>query len=98
MLDTKIFLGAIDELESKGIAREITIQALTEAFESIFKKKGYEDTRVQVDILPEKGEINIYQIKKVVEEVEDDAIEIELEDAQEINPNIKIGEDLYEKV
>ena len=88
MLDTKVFLAAIDELESNnGIARDITIQALKEAFESIFKKKNYEDTRVEVDIQPELGEINIYVLKKVVEDVEDDALEIALEDAIEVDPN-----------
>ena len=35
MLDTNQFLLAIDELEKQGIQREITIQALKEAFETI---------------------------------------------------------------
>ena len=48
MLDAKIFLKAIDELEEKGISRDVTIQALKESFESIFKKKNYEDTRVML--------------------------------------------------
>ena len=68
MLDTKTFLAAIDELElNNGIAREVTISALKEAFESIFKKKNYEDVRVEVEILPEEGEINIYILKEIVE-------------------------------
>ena len=95
MLDTKTFLAAIDELElNNGIAREVTISALKEAFESIFKKKNYEDVRVEVEILPEEGEINIYILKEIVEEVEDDALQISLEDAQEINPDAKVGEDI----
>ena len=48
MLDAKIFLKAVDELEEKGISRDVTIQALKESFESIFKKKNYEDTRVEI--------------------------------------------------
>ena len=39
-MKTKDFLLAIEELESVGIAREITIQALKEAFESTIKKKN----------------------------------------------------------
>lgn len=98
MLDTKVFLNAIDALETNnGIAREVTIEALKEAFASIFKKKGYEDTVVEVNIIPEIGEISIYTVKKVVEAVEDDALEIDLEDAREVYPDIQIGDEFKEK-
>lgn len=39
MLDTKVFMKAIEDLEKIGIAHDVTIQAIKEAFESIFKKK-----------------------------------------------------------
>ena len=97
MLDTKMLLGALDELENRGVSREITIQSLKEAFQSIFKKKDFVDERIQVDILPEEGQINIYSIKKVVEEVNDDALEIELEEALETNKDAKIGDDYFKK-
>ena len=98
MLDTKMLLGALDELENRGVSREITIQSLKEAFQSIFKKKDFVDERIQVDILPEEGQINIYSIKKVVEEVNDDALEIELEEALETNKDAKIGDDYFKKI
>ena len=98
MLDTKMLLGALDELENRGVSREITIQSLKEAFQSIFKKKDFVDERIQVDILPEEGQINIYSIKKVVEEVNDDALEIELEEALETNKDAKIGDDFFKKI
>lgn len=93
MLDTKVFLQAIDELENNGIAREVTIQALKEAFESIIKKKNYEDSIVRVEILPEQGVIQIFNIKKVVGEVNDDNLEIGLEEAREVKSDIQIGDD-----
>lgn len=94
MLDTKVFMQAIEELEKIGIAHDVTIQALKEAFESIFKKKGYEDTRVEVEIDEKKGLIDIYSIKTVVEEVEDDNIEVEYDEIKDEYPDIKIGDDL----
>ena len=102
MLDTKQFLLAIDELEKQGIQREITIQALKEAFETIVKKKhveGLPDLMVKVDILPEEGRIDIYNIKNIVEEVEDDAIEISIEEAKEVtSPNYVEGDQVFFKI
>lgn len=101
MLNTKQFLEAIDALEQQGISREITIQALKEAFESIVKRKhidGLPDLMVKVDIIPEEGKIEIYNIKNIVEDVEDDALEISLEDALEINKDAKVGEQVFLEV
>lgn len=82
-MKTKDFLLAIEELENVGIAREITIQALKEAFESTIKKKNYEDAMVSVEISPEKGAIDIYSIRSIVDEVEDDVLQVSREDAEE---------------
>lgn len=101
MLNAKLFFEAIDALEQQGINREITIQALKDAFETIVKKKhidGLPDLMVKVDIDVENGKINIYNIKNVVEDVQDDALEISLEDAQETNPDIKIGDQVFIEV
>ena len=81
-MKTKDFLLAIEELESVGIAREITIQALKEAFESTIKKKNYEDAVVSVEINPEKGAIDIFSIRNIVDEVNDDVLEVSREDAE----------------
>ena len=101
MLDTKIFLSAIDQLEQQGIAKEITVRALKEAFETIVKKKhveGLPDLMVRVDIVPEEGRIDIFNIKNVVEEVEDDAIEISLDEAREVNPDVNLGDQMEFKI
>ena len=101
MLNAKLFFEAIDALEQQGINREITIQALKDAFETIVKKKhidGLPDLMVKVDIDVENGKIYIYNIKNVVEDVQDDALEISLEDAQETNPDIKIGDQVFIEV
>lgn len=93
------FLGAIIELEKAGISREITIQALKEAFESIIKKKNYEDIIVKIDILPEEGKINIYNVRKIVENVNDDALEISKEksaiELNEVKNSFVVEDELY---
>ncbi len=89
------FLKALEEIEAqKGISKETTLQALKEAMERGFRKQlGGDDALVKVEIDPEKGIIEMAQIKKVVKEVEDDFLEIGLEEAQEIDPKYQEGDD-----
>eukprot|EP01156_Anaeramoeba_ignava_P020722 Anaeramoba_ignava/c16958_g1_i2.p2 GENE.c16958_g1_i2~~c16958_g1_i2.p2 ORF type:complete len:415 (+),score=102.11 c16958_g1_i2:788-2032(+) len=44
----------------------------------------------------DKGEIEIYQQKVIVEEVEDPVLEISLEDAQEVEPDLEVGDPYIE--
>ena len=79
------FLAALDELEStKGISKQVILTALKEAMVKGYKKQigaTEEDDCVRVVIDPESGMIDMCQIKKVVDEVEDDFLEISVEDA-----------------
>ncbi len=99
MVDLKQFLVAIDEFENFGIARDVTIAALKDSISSLFVKKNYEDTRVEVEVDVEKGDIKVSLIKQVVdnskEDELDDNVEITLDEAREFNPDVQVGEDLY---
>ena len=87
------FLQALDELEAlKGINKLVIIKALKEAMIKGYKKQiGATDTddNVRVNIDPETGNIEMYQVKNVVAEVEDDFLEISVEDANEANKKQK---------
>ena len=76
---------ALEVIETtKGINKDVVIQALIEAISKGFRKQlGGDDALVKVEMDPEKGTITLAQIKKVVEEVEDDFLEISVEDANE---------------
>ena len=92
-MNAKELLGALDAFEQeKGISKEVVIEALKEALEKAYKKNTDPDALCRVDINSVKGTIDMYEQKNVVEEVNDDLFEIELEDAQKINPNLKIGD------
>ena len=101
MVDFKQFLAAIDDFENYGIAKEVTIQALKEAFCSLFVKKNYEDTRVDVNIDVENKDIQIHIIKTVVDDDReddlDDNLEMTLSEALELNPEAKVGDDIFIK-
>ena len=89
------FNAALEQIEiAKGISREVILNALKEAMIKGFKKDiGQDDALVEVNIDPNKGVIDMFQIKKVVEEVEDDLLEISVEDANENGGKFKVGDD-----
>ena len=92
-MNARELLNALDAFEQeKGISKEVVLEALKEALEKAYKKHTDPDVLCRADINGDLGTIEMYELKNVVEEVEDDLFEIELEDAQEVNPNIKIGD------
>ena len=98
MINSKELLAAIDLLEQeKGISKDSIISALKEAMEKAYRKQlgSIDDALVRVDFNTDKGTINLYQLKNVVENVEDDFLEISLEDAKAKGLNLKVG-DVYE--
>ena len=88
----KEFLTALDSIiKEKGIDKSIVIEAMEQAMVAAFKKKtGNPNGKCTVN--PETGEIRLCSFKTVVEEVNDDRIEISLEDARKIVPEINVGE------
>ena len=85
VINAQQFLEAIEAIElSKGISREVVITSLEEAMKKGYKKElGGDDANVEVVIKPEQGIIEMYNIKDIVEDVEDDFLQISLEDAKE---------------
>ena len=100
MAGNKKFLEALEILETeRGIKKEVVLDALKEALEKSYKKNYLSpDSIVRVDINPKNAKISLHEIKTVVEDVEDEDIEISLEEAQEINPNYKIGDIIESQV
>ncbi|MBS5114764.1 MAG: transcription termination/antitermination protein NusA [Erysipelotrichaceae bacterium] len=100
MAGNKKFLEALEILETeRGIKKEVVLDALKEALEKSYKKNYLSpDSIVRVDINPKNAKISLHEIKTVVEDVEDEDIEISLEEAQEINPNYRIGDIIESQV
>lgn len=88
------FLLAIEEIsKEKGISKEQLFSALDAALVSAYKKNyGSNNSNVKVMIDRETGAINVYSLKTVVEEVENDQLEISLEDAKELNIKLQLGD------
>ena len=87
------FIAALAALEKeKGIEKSVLIDAIENALVSAYKKNygTVHDVRVEVD--PQSGAFRVFAKKTVVEQIEDDAAEISLEAAQNINVAYEPGD------
>ena len=88
------FLAALEEIEaSKGISKATILQMLEESLIKAYKKQlGGDDADVRVNIDVDRGVIEMYQAKQVVEEVEDDFLQISVQDANALDSSKKYKE------
>lgn len=92
---SKELLGALDILErEKGVKKDIVIEALDAALASAYKRNYNQAQNVEVKFDDKKGEIHVYAVKKVVEEVYDPRLEVSLTEATAINRGYEIGDDI----
>jgi N utilization substance protein A len=73
---------------------------LEDVFRNALKKKYGSDDNFDIIINPDKGDMEIWRNRVVVAdgEVEDENQEIELSEAQKIEPDFEVGEDVSEEV
>lgn len=91
--DGKLFLEALDELElEKGMDREELIQSIENALFVAYKKQYKDLENATVQINRKSGDVKIYSIKNVVENVENDILEISLEDAKKVKKSVSVGD------
>ena len=97
-IKVKDIAKALQGIETdRQLTKEIVEDALKEALTRAYRKHiGIPDAYVRVDIINDT--IHIYHERMVVEEVEDDELEIELEEARKENPNIQLGDMVDEEV
>ncbi len=87
------FIEALDQIEKeKGISKEILIEALEASLISAYKKNYGSAQNVFVNIDRDTGEVKVFSRKTVTEEVNDSLLEIDINDAVEINPTAKVGD------
>lgn len=90
----KEFLEALDELErEKNIPKEEIISAIETAVKTAYEKNFGGNTMVEVD--RETGEVQVFLIKDVVAEVEDDENQVALEEARQYDPDYEEGDEMY---
>ena len=86
--------------ETKNIDRTTLVSVLEESFRNVIAKMFGSDENFDVIVNPDKGDFEIYRNRIVVAdgEVEDENKQIALSEAQKIEPDYDIGEEVSEEV
>lgn len=86
--------------ETKNIDRTTLVSVLEESFRNVIAKLFGSDANFDVIVNPDKGDFEIHRNRIVVAdgEVQDENKEISLADAQKIEPDYEIGEEVSEEV
>lgn len=85
-----------DFKELKNIDRVTMMGVLEDVFRAMIRKKNGTDDNVDIIINVDKGDLEIWINKEIVEDgaVEDDALEIQLSDALKIEDDFEVGEEI----
>lgn len=85
----------------KGIDREIVITAMEEAIQKAGRSKYGMDHDIRVQIDRDKGDIEMFRYREVVETIEDPELEnvqLTVDEAKRIQPDINLGEFVIDKL
>jgi N utilization substance protein A len=85
--------------ELKNIDKQTMQHVLEDVFRSMFKKKFNTDKHIDIIVNIDKGDVQIFLNKEIVDdgEVEDPNTEIAYSDAIKIEPDFEIGEEVTEE-
>lgn len=94
-------INSFSEFKDDKLIDRVTLMAILEdVFRNALKKKFGEDDNFDIIINPDKGDLEIWRNRVVVAdgEVEDENSEISLSEAQKIEPDFEVGEDVSQEV
>jgi N utilization substance protein A len=87
-------LRALDQIEEeKGISKDVIVEAIEAALLSAYKKNfGATAQNMRIEMDRETGEMRAYQVRTIVENVDDPTTQIALLQVREWDPTSEIGE------
>lgn len=83
-------------VKEKSIEKEVLTKILEEIFLSMIKKKFGTADNFDIFVNMDKGEIEIYQSKTIVDEVKDEVMEISIDVARRTEPDLEVGDEFLE--
>lgn len=92
-------LNALREIVAeKQLSKEFLLEVLKLGLRSAAKKHFGGDENIEVNVEQNTGDVKIFILKSVVEEVNEPKLEIGLEKARKLNPEVKVGDRVKEEV
>ena len=86
---------AIEQIsKDRGLDRDMLVSTLEEAVRTSVIRKYGDDLDVEVHYSDDTGDIEVFQFKFVVEEVENPLTQISLEDARQHDPSIQLDDEM----
>lgn len=84
----------------KNIDRVTMMGILEDVFRGVVKKRFGEEAKVDIIINPDKGDLEVWLNRVIVEDgfSEDDNLDIELSEARKIDPDFEVGEEVSQEV
>ncbi len=82
----------------KSIDRAIVLASMEDAMQKAARSRYGQETEVRAEINPKTGEIRFSRLLLVVDQVENDATQITLTDAQKKNPSAQLGDWISESL
>ena len=87
------FLIAVTQLASeRNLPKEIVIEAIEAGLVSAYKKDNTGMQEIAVRLDPGNGTVTVFNLKTVVEKVEDNELEISISKAKKIKSDVELGE------
>ncbi|WP_071705625.1 transcription termination factor NusA [Murdochiella vaginalis] len=91
----KELLQALEELQNtKGISKKVILEAMAKALEKSYEKNFQDETNVEVVADEMTGDFHVYQLREVVDKVEDPIRQIRLEEAVVRYPKAQVGDSI----
>ncbi len=78
----------------KGIDVDVLLRALEEALRSAARKKFGAKADIEVNYSSDSGEIEVFQFKEVVKEVEDPDLQVSFKEGITLDPECELGDSL----
>ncbi len=82
--------------KERNINRDVLSKILENIFLSMIKRKYGTTDNFDIFVNIDKGEVEIYQVKNIVKEVVNPVLEISLEKAKEVEPDLELGDEFIE--
>ncbi len=98
-VDKKLIVDAFQEMaREKNIDKETLQRILEETFALMVRKKYGQNANFEIVLNVDKGDIEIYLIKQIVEKVEDPTTQITLEEARIYDSEYELGDEYIEEI